>query len=124
VLFFAAAVGAVKRLKEIVGLSMSSLLKNHSTQILLYSICVVYSLLLFFDRGHYVMGRYYFPVLIPGVYLFITGMLNLIPAARKPLFSWGLIVVFIIFDSLVLLETIIPRYYLIPPPSRILDYIL
>jgi len=123
VVFLAAAVGAVKRLKEIVGLSMSALLKNHSTQILFYSICVVYSLLLFFDRGHFIMGRYYFPVLIPGVYLFITGMLNLFPAARKPLFSWGLIVVFIIFDSLVLLETIIPRYYLIPPPSRILDYI-
>lgn len=124
VVFLAAAVGAVKRLKEIVGLSMSALLKNHSTQILFYSICIVYSLLLFFDHGHSVMGRYYFPVLIPGVYLFVTGMLNLFPVARKPLFSWGLIVVFIIFDSLVLLETIIPRYYLIPPPSRILDYIL
>ena len=56
-------------------------------------------------------------------YLFVSSILTLFPAARKPLFSWGLIVVFIIFDSLVLLETIIPRYYLIPPPSRILDYI-
>ena len=123
ILFFGAIIGVGKTLIDIVKIPIRVCINQHSTHLLFYGTCICYCLLLFIEQGHSVIGRYYFPVLIPGVYLFIIGILKLFPAARKPLYSWGLIVVFIVFDSLVLLETIIPRYYLIPPPSRILDYI-
>lgn len=85
---------------------------------------VIYVFLLLAARGQAAQGRYFFPVIVPGVFLLAGGLSSLIPVKYRPWGNWAILTGFVVFDTLVLLETIIPRYYLIPPPSSVFKYLL
>ncbi|SVB74935.1 uncharacterized protein METZ01_LOCUS227789 [marine metagenome] len=120
--FGSAIIGAGVTLTRIVRTPLQEYINKYSTHVLFYGVCICYCALLFLERGKFVMGRYYFPIIIPAVYLFIVSIRNVFTANQRHVFLMCFTILFIIFDTLILLEIIIPRYYLIPPPSRLLDY--
>lgn len=82
-----------------------------------------YSGLLMLALGRSVIGRYFFPVLIPLLCLFVYGILSLIPVRYQARVGWLLVLGIVLYDTIILVETIIPRYYLIPSPSHLLPFL-
>jgi len=87
------------------------------------ALTLCYGGLLMFAQGRSVLGRYFFPVLVPMLCLFVYGLMTFIPPRYRFHGGWLLIAGVVLYDTTILVETIIPRYYLIPPPSRLLPFI-
>lgn len=124
VVLVCACYGGILGIRRVFKRSISQIIEDYKPGIMLGAVILTYSVLLMAQLGRLTQGRYLFPVIVPLFCIFAWGLFNLIPVRYRQIGIWCSILGMVLFDSCVLLETIIPRYYLIPPPSRILAYFL
>ncbi|HCP99861.1 MAG TPA: hypothetical protein DIT99_03860 [Candidatus Latescibacteria bacterium] len=122
---FGIVLGIIRRYRK---QSIYFLLYQNKPSVFITTVCVLYVMIVIISYNaatvHFgFQGRYIFPVIVPIFCLMAWGYFNVLPSKYQRIGVWCLIFVVVVFDTFVLAETIIPRYYLIPPPSRLIPFI-
>jgi hypothetical protein len=121
---FGIVLGIIRRYRK---QSIYLMLYKNKPFVFITTVCVLYVMIVIISYNAVAVmgfqGRYIYPVIVPIFCLMAWGYFNVLPSKYQRIGVWCLIFAVVVFDTFVLAETIIPRYYLIPPPSRLIPFI-